>query len=131
MLEGAGGGRMARFCANCGAKTGPEPVGSAANAPPAARATSPAAPVGTPGARSGSSGVKVLLIVLGVFTGLTVLGIGSCVYVGYRIKRKIEETVKVDKAGESGQTVTISTPGGQIKLSDRTGQRAGSEIGGA
>lgn len=120
-----------RFCTKCGSEIGPvqvvsppSPTPSTVQAPPAAGGA------GAPSVRSGSSGLKILLIVLGVFAGITVIGIGSCIYVGYRIKQKLEETVKVDKAGEPGQSVTINTPAGQIKLSDRTSEGNGSEIGG-
>ncbi len=74
------------FCANCGAPF--------ASAPPPAPVpvqpvyTPPPAPAGS----SGNSGfLKVILIVLGIFMLLAILGIGSCVYVGYRIKKKAEE----------------------------------------
>jgi hypothetical protein len=41
-----------------------------------------------PAAKAGSPIVKIILIVVGVLILLTALGIGSCIYVAYRIKQK-------------------------------------------
>jgi zinc ribbon protein len=104
------------FCTGCGAPipgtgaTGPAasgpsgPVASTAgSAPAAAPAVQPAA------APQGASALKVILIVLGVFVGLCILG-GMAISFGlWRLSRN----VRVDQ--RSGQ-VSISTPGGKMTM---------------
>jgi len=100
---------MAGFCSNCGAAvTGGAFCGScgvrigAAPAAPPAQQPSPPAPapqVATPAAApaqttpAGGSNVivKVLFIVLGLIVLFGLLGLGSCLYIGYRAKKKADE----------------------------------------
>lgn len=119
---------MATFCTNCGAALSPDqPFCAACGAPAAAPAAfvAPAAPppayqpvagyvpppVSVPGASvpggSGSSVLKVILIVLAVFVGLGVLGAMIFAFGVWRISR----AVHVNNAGDG---VTLSTPTGSI-----------------
>jgi hypothetical protein len=87
-----------QFCTNCGAAFGaPIAAPPAAPAPPTPRASAaPAATAGAagpaaaaaPAAKAGSPIVKIILIVVGVLILLTAVGIGSCVYIAYRIKQR-------------------------------------------
>ena len=63
-------------------------------------------PVGAPPPKSGSSAVKIILIVLAVFFGLGIIGAGI---VGYGIYR-VAKSVHKDANGE----ITINTPKGAI-----------------
>jgi hypothetical protein len=65
--------------------------------------------------------VKVILIVVAIFAFLTVASIGACVFIGYRARQKLNETIKVD---ESGKGITLKTPKGDIRLGERTGAEA-------
>lgn len=85
---------MPVFCSGCGtsiadgAKFCPA-CGKAAGAP-AASTVAPAAPVftaPTPAPSGGGGALKIVLIVLGIIAMLGVLMIGSCVYIGYRVKK--------------------------------------------
>lgn len=116
VLEGDGG-----FCTKCGAKATPSA--------PAASPRIPGAPPPPP-ARQGGSALKIFLIIVGVFAGLSVLGVGSCLYIGYLAKQKVEEVVKTDLAGEPGHSVTIKTPDGELRLGDRTDKPATASVGG-
>jgi len=77
------------FCTMCGAKMagGAVPAGGGAAAAPA------------PQAKSGGSGLKVVLIVLGVLAVICVLGIGAVVGLGFFVKHKVEQSVKTDARG--------------------------------
>lgn len=66
--------------ADAGAGTTPPQASPVAPAP---SYTAPAAPTGA------GSVLKIILIVLGVFLFLGLLGMGSCMYVAYRAKQKI------------------------------------------
>jgi hypothetical protein len=59
-----------------------------------------------PPAKSGSSAIKIILIVVGVLVFLVILAVGVVGYIGYRIAH----SVHVDKDG----AVSMSTPGGMI-----------------
>jgi outer membrane protein OmpA-like peptidoglycan-associated protein len=86
-----------KFCSKCGARV-PETAGTAA-APPAPSPAqpprpltpAPIPPVAQPAAQGGNVLVKVLVGFL-IFILLIVLAVmGSCVYVGYRAKKKADE----------------------------------------
>lgn len=76
----------ARFCAKCGTAVHSQP---AAPAPPVA---APPAPVSSPGPITTSGGsntaVKVIFGILAVVMFIGLLGLGTCFYVGYRVKQK-------------------------------------------
>jgi OmpA family protein/zinc ribbon protein len=120
------------FCTACGARQ-PSP------APPATPAATPSAPThaptvsptpasvavpppaapsqtapASPAAQKGSPLVKIAVVVLGIIALLMVAGIGTCVYVGYRVKRKVTEIAKEVKAGSNQPA-----PGGAPKYESR------------
>jgi zinc-ribbon domain len=97
-----------QFCTACGAPTAAAPISpaaypAAAYPPPAA--AYPSAAAVPPG--SGSSAIKIILIVVGVFVGLGILGVCIFSFTVWRVAR----AVHVD--GPNGQ-VSVSTPGGTI-----------------
>jgi hypothetical protein len=63
-------------------------------------------PVGAPSPKSGSSALKIILIVLAIFFGLGIIGAGIVGYGVYRVSRSIHK----DANGE----ITINTPKGSI-----------------
>ncbi len=107
-----------KFCPQCGAQLAAPAVGAQAPAPPiasAARAGAGGVSPGAPPAKGGSSFLKILVIVLGIFAFLTVAGMATCFYVGYKIKKKAEQTFNV---GQSGKSVTINTPSGPVTFGE-------------
>lgn len=121
------------FCGKCGAKVGAQaaPPPAAATPPPASAAPPPATPTAPPGVapaakKAGSPVLKIVLIVVAIFAFFTVASIGACVYVGYRAKQRLDQTIKVDEAGKA---ITLKTPKGDIRLGERAGGEARS-IGG-
>jgi hypothetical protein len=87
---------VAGFCNSCGAQLTEgtkfcNKCGAAVTTTAALAATIPA-PSSTPPVTQGSGTVlKVILAVLGVFALLGVLVAGSCLYIGYRIKKRAHE----------------------------------------
>src|SRR5690349_22659424 len=121
------------FCVQCGAAQSapasdakPIPPASSVTVPPpppppqAVTNTSPppatyppqAAPPIPPTPKAGSSILKIVAIVLGILALITVVGIGSCVYIGYRVERKAEQVAKEIKEG--------AEPGRQEQENTRT-----------
>ena len=72
----------AAFCTACGTPVAP------ATAPPAVQASAPSAPQG------GGNVLKILLIIVGIFAALIIVSMGSCLYIAYRAKSKIQEFAK-------------------------------------
>ena len=106
---------MASFCAKCGTEVSPDK-----QICPACGAPTAAAPVvvGTvqpiaPPARSGSSALKIILIVVAIFVGLGILGVGI---VGYGIWR-VAHAVRVS---ENGEHVSLSGPSGTMDIGSAT-----------
>ncbi len=106
------------FCTGCGAQipgtaaTGAAPPASASSGPAATAAGSAPAPppAAQPAAApQGASALKVILIVVGVFVGLCILGGMAITFGLWRLSR----SVRVDN--RSGQ-VSISTPGGKMTM---------------
>jgi hypothetical protein len=100
---------VARSCAKCGAEVSPErPFCAACGAqvaPPAGMGVPvqpPVAPV-----RSGTSAVKVILIIVAVFVGLGILGVGAFGFFVWRVAHSVHVS------GPNGQ-VTMNVPGGSI-----------------
>ena len=101
-----------KFCTSCGAPlsassstTGPTAQASGPSAQPssqlASSATAPSAPAA--GAKPSSPWAKVLIAVLGIFVFLSIAVMGTCAYVGYRMKKKVEEAKAeygLDKIGK-------------------------------
>lgn len=69
----------AKFCTKCGAT---QPAAQAGAVAPA-----PAAPAG----KGSSTGMKILIGVLAFFMFLILVVAGSCVYIGYRVKKRAHE----------------------------------------
>lgn len=88
----------AKFCESCGAAVSSQPVRATPAAPTAIPTTTPAAtPVpssvsAAPVPSQGSStALKVILAVLGFFALMAMLVVGSCFYIGYRVKQRAHE----------------------------------------
>jgi hypothetical protein len=106
----------ARFCAKCGAA---QPGGAAT--PVATPAAPSPAPAGQP---QSSSALKVILIIVAVFVGLGVLGVGTAAFIGWRIAHHTRIT---DKDGN----VRVESPFGTIESSnnaDETARNLGVDI---
>ncbi len=102
---------MASYCAKCGTEVSSDkPFCSACGAPTAAGAAvaGTAQPAVQP-ASSGSSAVKIILIVVAVFVGLGLLGAGVVGYGVWRVAHAV-------RMSSNGDRVTMSTPGGTVNL---------------
>jgi len=81
-----------RFCIQCGSPVAPPSPAAQVSAPAAAAGAQAAgAAPGTAPAKSGSAAVKIIVGLLAFFALVTLLGIGSCVYGLYRVKKKARE----------------------------------------
>jgi len=106
-----------QFCTNCGAPVAaspPAPTAAPPSAPPVvgpAVSAAPAAAAAAPAAKAGSPILKIVLIVVGVLILLTALGIGSCVYVAYRLRQRAGAVIQ---SATSGRT-TYGTPEVQVE----------------
>jgi len=115
---------VASFCTKCGAAVSPDapfctacgaPTGAAAiqpGVPPTSNytyAAAPAVPVAPPSS-GGSSALKIILIIVGVFVGLGV--IAACIF-AFTIWR-VSRAIHVDGNGDN---VSIHTPGGTVSTS--------------
>jgi hypothetical protein len=108
-----------QFCANCGTPVAAV-AAAPAYAPPAYAPVAPSAPppgyappppppnypgaVAPPPAKSGGA-LKIILIVIAVFVGLGILGVGAVGFTVWRVAHAIHTT------GKNGE-VSIDTPGG-------------------
>ena len=89
---------MARFCTKCGTALGDDvrfclQCGTPVASPPAAAPAglqAAAAPGAAP-AKSGSAAVKIIVGLLAFFALVTLLGVGSCVYLSYRVRKRARE----------------------------------------
>jgi len=100
---------VASFCTKCGAALSPDIQSCAACGAPvaAAAAVTPLAhPVALPPA-SGNSALKIVLIVLAVFIGLGILGMGAFGFFVWRVAHAVH-------VSGSGSDVTLHTPGGTL-----------------
>jgi hypothetical protein len=105
---------MASFCAKCGSAISANEqfctsCGAAAATHGAAPAQPNAAQPAAVPAKSGSSTVKIILIIVAVIVGLGILGLGAIGYVGWRISRAIH----IDG---NGAQMTLQTPEGKVNL---------------
>jgi len=99
-----------KFCMRCGtpagAPSGPAeaPGGPASARPPVAPAAGVVAAGPPAAAKAGSPVVKIVLIVVAVLVFIGVIGIGTCVYVGYKLKQKVGGVVETARTtlGERG-----------------------------
>ena len=74
--------------------------------------------------RATGEGVSAGLIIIAM---LAVLGIGSCVFVTWRARRIFREHVRMN---DSGSSITINTPQGEIKMGQRSRPAGRGDIGG-
>jgi outer membrane protein OmpA-like peptidoglycan-associated protein len=84
-----------KFCAKCGMAVqgvAAAPVGGGNYAPgvAASSAVAPASMATAAAQKAGGGAVKVIVTVLGLFMFAGLLGMGSCVYIAYRAKQKVE-----------------------------------------
>lgn len=108
------------FCGACGAPTQGGPAQAQSVAPAPALVSQPAAAPAT--VRKGS-GVRIILIVLGVLLLFGAMGVGGIVYVGYRAKQKIAQMEKdygVDGNASSGMSSSATASNG-TSSSDTSG----------
>lgn len=81
-----------KFCATCGAALAPPPAAPPLSAGPAVPAT-PALSESSAAPAQKSSGpwMKIIMGLLAFFVLLCVLAVGTCAYIGYRVKQKAEQ----------------------------------------
>jgi hypothetical protein len=106
-------GDSVKFCPKCGqafasqASTPSASQQSAAAPAQAAPAAPPPAAAPVAAAASSSGGLaKILIAVVGVFVFIGVLGVGTCVYVGYKAKQKFDKAKAeygLDNAGPAAE----------------------------
>jgi len=74
---------------------------------PAPHPTAPvsAAPAPTQPKKSGNLFLKIVVAILAFIALVSVLVIGSCFYIGYRIKKKADQVQQANKAGNVGKAV--------------------------
>jgi len=103
---------MASFCAKCGAAVSPEmQICSACGAPVTAGGTGVGVPQPiAPPARSGSSALKIILIIVAIFVGLGILGVGTVGYMIYRVAHNV-------RVSENGEHVSLNGPNGSMDIS--------------
>jgi len=114
---------MASFCAKCGAESSPDKQFCTACGAPLAAPTAVGAsaqPAAAP-ANSGSSAVKIILIIVAIFVVLCVIGAGIAGYTMWRVSRAFHVS------GPGGQ-VTMSTPNGTLTANPSESYSA-SELG--
>jgi hypothetical protein len=95
------------FCTSCGAPVGASAAASPA-APPSNAPVYAAAPVTVAPVRSGSSAVKIILIIVAVFVGLGLLSVVGIMFGIWRVSRAVHISQN------NGGAVTVSTPGGSF-----------------
>jgi hypothetical protein len=102
---------MASFCAKCGAEGSSDRQFCAACGAPATAASAVASPVqpAAPPAKSGSSALKIILIVVAIFVGLGILAVGTVTYGIWRVAHNVH-------VSGNGDQMTMSTPNGTVNL---------------
>ncbi|MCI0354635.1 MAG: zinc ribbon domain-containing protein [Acidobacteria bacterium] len=94
------------FCTKCGASMAGATAAPAAGAGPAAGATPP---------KQGSSVLKIILMIGGVFVLLGVIVVGVVIYGAYRVAESVEQGVKEGR---------VETPLGTVETSDDPAEAA-------
>lgn len=82
---------MPAFCTKCGAALGNAAFCTACGAPVASAPAPPVQAPAPPAPQGGSNVVKIVLIVGGILAALILVSMGSCFYIAYRAKNKIQE----------------------------------------
>ncbi len=100
---------VATFCSKCGTELSPGAQSCASCGTPVAApvAVPVAAPTPIQPASSGSNTLKIILIVVGIFVGLGILGAGAFGFIVWRVAHSVH-------VSHSGDQVTLNTPGGSI-----------------
>ncbi len=93
---------MASFCTKCGSELSPGVQFCKSCGTP----VTPAQPAAAPG-NSGTSALKIVLIILAVFIGLGILGAGTFGFFVWRVAHAVH-------VSGSGSDVTVHTPGGML-----------------
>ena len=103
----------AKFCTSCGAPVASGPVVSTAATANPINTSATSAP-----ATSSSPVVKILMIVLGIIVLVALLGLGTCVYVGYRAKNKVDEVRQAYKSNNPKKLEEALGMGSRASTSD-------------
>ncbi|MGD0939611.1 MAG: hypothetical protein ABR905_07845 [Terracidiphilus sp.] len=101
---------MASYCAKCGSALSPNELickSCGATAAPT-DAVAVAIPPTAASDKSGSSTIKIILIIVAIVVGLGILGLGAIGFIGYRMVKNTH----VDPSGK----VTMNTPAGAISM---------------
>ncbi|HLY59418.1 MAG TPA: OmpA family protein [Terriglobia bacterium] len=74
--------------------------------------------------KSGSAFLKIVVIILGFFALVTVVVMGSCFYIGYRVKKKADQVQQDYKSGDIGKLTEAlgGNPGGDSGSGSKPGQ---------
>ena len=108
------------FCNACGATVEP----GAKFCPKCGAAVPAAAVASTPATPAQSNAVKVILIVVAIVVGLSILGIGTATFIGWRIARHT-------RVAQDGDRVRVETPFGTVESNnnpDETARNLGIDI---
>ena len=100
----------AKFCSRCGVTTGAVAASPSTTVPPT-----------PPAARAGNSGVKVVLIIVGVIVLLGGLGIASLAFIAAHFARN-------SHVSQQGDHVKVETPFGNVEAS-RDAEKAVEDLG--
>lgn len=103
------------FCPACGARqpsAAPPPIPARSALPTAAPSATPQAPA----SKKGSPLIKIVVAVLGVLALLTVVAMGSCFYIAYRIKKRAQQYAAVLNAGSSSSQPNATAGNGLPSL---------------
>jgi len=131
-----------QFCSKCGARvpaaasTVPAPPPSSPAQPPRPLTPAPNPPVVQPVAQGGGNVLMKVLVGFLVFILLIVLSVlGSCVYIGYRAKKKADEIQQAYKANDlnklAGALGVGNSSGASGSSRGTSSGTAGSDSGGA
>ncbi|HXY13453.1 MAG TPA: hypothetical protein VEI26_03030 [Terriglobales bacterium] len=82
---------MPTFCSNCGGKLEAGVKFCAQCGQTVTNAQAPATPPVAPPPAGGGGAIKVIVVILGVIAFIMLLAAGSCLYIGYRIKKRAHE----------------------------------------
>ena len=109
---------MSQFCTSCG-KPIAEGVGFCSEC--GARQSSPATASGAPGASApakGSPVLKIVVIVVGIIALMGVIGLGSCIFIAYRVGHKAREYTAAIKEASPAAANSYHSASGMPYLPD-------------
>jgi zinc-ribbon domain len=112
-----GGDVVSQFCASCG-----KPIAEGAGFCTACGARqsggSPAPNPGPATPAKGSSVLKIVVIVAGIFALITVIGLGSCIFIAYRFRHKAEQYTRAIREAAPATTAGYHSASGIPYLPD-------------